>query len=390
MPSHDDGDTGRYRRALEGLLGIPFTDGNRVDVLLNGDQIFPAMLEAIRGATATIDFLTFIYWAGSIGEEFAEALAERAESGVRVRVLLDSLGSQSIDEALIERLEDAKAQVEWFRPVSKLRFWEANHRTHRKILVCDEEVAFTGGVGIADEWRGDARDASEWRDTHFRVRGPAVDGLRGAFVCNWAETGRPPFDEGVDRFPDQPAAGSAAVQVVRGMSEAGWSDVATLMRVLLSLARERVRITSAYFVPDDDTSDLLCEMARRGISVEVLVPGPHIDKRFVQVGAEAEYEPLIQAGVRLWAYQPTMLHPKVVTVDGAVASVGSANFDSRSLNLDEEVNLVVLDRDVVAELDVHFEEDLERSEPIDEGDLAARGPGQRAKETATSLLKRNL
>ncbi|MDP9070445.1 MAG: phospholipase D-like domain-containing protein [Actinomycetota bacterium] len=380
----------RFRRALEGLIGIHATDGNRVDVLRNGDRIFPAMFEAIRGATSTIDFLTFVYWVGDIGKEFAEALAERAEAGVRVRVILDALGAYDLDDEVIQIMEKAGVTVERFRPVQKLKFWESNHRTHRKVLICDENVAFTGGIGIADEWRGDARDRSEWRDTHFRVRGPAVCGLRAAFVQNWVETAHDPFDEGVDRFPEQPTDGPTPIQVLRGAAESGWSDMSTLFRILLLLARRRVRITTAYFVPDDLTSDLLCRAAQRGVEVEILVPGPHMDKRFVQVASESEFQPLLDAGVKLWAYQPSMLHAKVMTVDGVVANVGSSNFDARSLLLDDEVNLVIFDPQVTSELDAHFDHDLDRSEPIEVGQWAHRGPFQRAKEAATSLVDEHL
>jgi cardiolipin synthase len=379
-------DVSRYRRALEGLLGVHATEGNLVEVLRNGDRIFPAMLEAIGRATATIDFLTFVYWKGEIGREFARALAERARAGVRVRVLLDAYGASSMDPDLIEDLDDAGALVEWFRPIDKVRFWNSNHRTHRKVLICDEDVAFTGGVGIADEWRGDGRDPSEWRDTHFRVRGPAVDGLRAAFVQNWAETGHPLFEEGVDRFPVQSQPGSSIVHVVRGAAHAGWSDITTLMRALLCLARRRVRITTAYFVPDDGTCRLLVEAAGRGVDVEILVPGPHVDKRFVQLAAESQYEGMLEAGVRIWSYQPAMLHAKAMTVDGTVANVGSANFNSRSLVLDDEVNLVVLDPDVVARLDADFEADVERSEPIHPERWADRSVAQRAKEVASHVL----
>ena len=380
----------RFRRALEGLLGVAATEGNHVDVLRNGDRIFPAMLEAIRQARHTIDFLTFIYWEGSIGEEFADALAERAEAGVRVRVLLDSVGAYSIEKRLVSELEGAGAQLEWFRPVPKTRFWEGNNRSHRKVLICDEEVVFTGGVGIADEWRGDARDPEEWRDTHFRVRGPAVCGLRAAFVDNWAETGRPIFDHGVDRFPEQPQDGRSTVQVVRGAAQAGWSDITTLVRALLRLARRRVRITTAYFNPDSFTCGLLCETARRGVEVDLIVPGPHADKRFVQLASEAQYEDLLAAGVRIFSFQPTMLHAKVMTVDGLVANVGSSNFNSRSLSLDDEVNLAVIDREVVAELDRHFDDDRSRSEPLDPSGWERRGVVQRAKEATATLADRYL
>ena len=379
-----------YRRALEGLLGVPATEGNRIDVLRNGDEIFPAMLDAIAQATSTVDFLTFIYWEASIGEEFAEALSDRAENGVRVRVLLDALGAHRMDRRLIDRMSEAGAQVEWFRPVANVRFWDTNHRTHRKVLICDEAVAFTGGVGIADEWRGDARNPAEWRDTHFRLRGPAVDGLRAAFVDNWAEVGGSIMDRAVDRFPKQPQCGSSTVQVVQGAAEVGWSELATVVRALLLLARRQVRVTTAYFVPDEETCELLCDTAGRGVDVQLLLPGPHADKRFVQLAGEAQYQALLDAGVKVWEFQPSMLHAKVMTVDGVVANIGSANFNARSLRKDEEVNLVVFDPEVVEVLDAHFEDDRERSEPIDLSQWEDRGLGQRVKETATSVLRREM
>ena len=207
---------------------------------------------------------------------------------------------------------------------------------------------------------------------------------------NWVETGHDPFDDGVDRFPEQPNDGPTPIQVLRGAAESGWSDMSTLFRVLLLLARRRVRITTAYFVPDDLTSDLLCQAAQRGVEVEILVPGPHMDKRFVQVASESEFQPLLDAGVKLWAYQPSMLHAKVMTVDGVVANVGSSNFDARSLLLDDEVNLVVFDPEVAAELDAHFDDDLARSERIEAGQWSDRGPLQRAKEAATSLVDEHM
>ena len=380
----------RYRRALEGLLGVPATEGNQVDVLRNGDRIFPAIFEAIGAATSTIDFLTFVYWQGSIGRDLAELLAERAAAGVRVRVILDAVGALSMDRALVDRMIAAGAQVEWFRPLNKARFWEANHRSHRKVLICDEDIAFTGGIGIADEWRGDARGPGEWRDTHFRIRGPAVDGLRAAFVQNWAETGRPLLDRGIDRFPVQPQAGGTVAQVVRGAAQTGWSDVATLVRSLLALAEERVRITTAYFVPDDATCAVLAATARRGVEVDVLLPGPHVDKRYVQLASQAQYDGLLEAGVRLWSYGVSMLHAKVITVDRTVASVGSANFTSRSLLLDDEVNVVVFDPAVVRILDDHFEADLESSEPVDPQAWPDRSLAQRALEVVAGLGGRHM
>jgi cardiolipin synthase len=376
----------RYRRVLEGLLGIPATGGNRVDVLRNGVQIFPAMLEAIADARHTVDFATYIYWTGDIADRFAEALSDRARAGVRVRVLLDAIGALKMSRELIDSMEEAGCTVEWFRrPPDVKRLRDTNNRTHRKVLICDEEVAFTGGVGIAEEWDGDARNPNEWRDTHVRVRGPAVDGLRAAFVSNWAETGRPLFDDS-DRFPEQPEAGPSVVQTVHCPSVIGWSEMTTVVTAMLQIARRTVRLTSAYFVPDDTTSDPLCEAAGRGVQVEVLVPGPHTDKRVVQLAGENHYERLLDAGVRIYRYQPTMLHAKVLSVDGKVATVGSANFDPRSLGHNEEANIVVFDSDVIDVLDQHFEEDLRRSEPVDPAEWKDRGPLQRAAEKVTELI----
>ncbi len=378
------------RRTLEGVIGVPATEGNLVDVLVNGDQIFPAMLDAIGEARRTIDLLTFVYWRGGIGTRFAEALSDKAGSGVRVRVLLDAWGASSIDPGLVSEMEDAGVRVRWFRPLHRLQPTKVNHRTHRKVMIVDEETGFTGGVGIADEWSGDARSEDEWRDTHFRVRGPAVDGLRAAFLDNWLETDPEVFDASIDRFPDQPQPGGAVIQCVRGASEVGWSDISTLLLALLQLAKDRIRITTAYFVPDDELIGQLSAASDRGVKVEILLPGPHGDKRFVQLAGQAIYEQLLEHGVRIWHYQPTMLHAKIMTVDGLVANVGSANFNARSTELDEEINLVALDPDLVRQLDRQFDVDLERSEEIQPGRWEDRSVGRRVLEGITRPLRHKM
>jgi cardiolipin synthase len=387
MTTEDDRTT-RVRRTLEGVLGVPATEGNRVDVLRNGDEIFPALFDAVDGADHTIDFLTFVYWEGEVGTRLAESLARRAKAGVRVRVLLDSFGARLIDPTSISVMEGAGVHLRWFRPMKKLRVGQINHRTHRKLLVVDEDTAFTGGVGIADEWQGDARNEREWRDTHFRVRGPAVDGLRAAFLDNWIETDPDIFEDDVDRFPTQEQQGSSVVQCIRGASETGWSDAATLFRSLLQLADRCVRITTAYFVPDEDLVERICDAAARGVTIEILLPGPYADKRIVQVVSEASYERLLDCGVQLWSFQPSMLHAKVMTVDGHLANVGSANLNSRSMALDEEINMVVLDDDVTATLDRHFDADLERSVRLEPGRWNDRSAGQRTFELVAKPFRR--
>jgi cardiolipin synthase A/B len=383
----DDSPDRLVRRTLEGVLGVPATEGNRVEVLRNGHEIFPAMFEAVEGAEHTIDFLTFVYWKGDIGTRLAEALAARARANVRVRVLLDSFGARLIDPSAIRLMEDNGVHLRWFRPLKKLRPGQVNHRTHRKVLIVDEATAFTGGVGIADEWQGDARNEQEWRDTHFRIEGPAVDGLRAAFLDNWIEADSTIFDRAIDRFPDQPQPGRAVIQCVRGASETGRSDAETLFRTLLQLARSRVRLTTAYFVPDEDLTDDLCRAANRGVDVEILLPGPHADKRIVQVVAESSYRRLLDSGIAIWNYQATMLHAKVMTVDGHTAIVGSANFNSRSMALDEEINVVLVDDATTGTLDQQFDDDLAQSIRIDPQRWKQRGWPQRSRERVLRPLK---
>ena len=377
--------THRYRRALEGLLGVPATEGNIVEILRNGDQIFPAMLDAIRESLETIDFATYVYWTGDIAVDFAEALCDRASAGVRVRILLDAVGAQSMNRDLIHKMEEAGCTVEFFRPPVTWKVWESNHRTHRKVLVCDEAVGFTGGVGIAEEWTGDAQDPDHWRETHVRVRGPAVDGLRASFVSNWAETGQELFDEH-DRFPQQPQDGAVTVQVVQSAAQFGWSDLASVMAAMICLAKTQLRITTAYFVPDERFVGYLIDAAKRGVDVRILVPGEHADKRVVQVAGETNYDELLDAGVRICRYQPTMIHAKIMTADGVVATVGSGNFDQRSLGINEEANIVILDEGTTQILDQQFDDDLQRSEEVHRSDWEDRGPVQRAAEAVTDVI----
>lgn len=375
------------RRRLEVTIGTPFTEGNRIDVLRNGDQIFPAMLEAIRGAQSTVDLMTFVYWQGDIAVEFADAMSERARAGVRVRLLIDALGGRLIDKGLVSRMDRAGVQVEWFRkPLMKSPF-KANHRLHRKVCVVDGRIAFTGGVGIAEEWCGDARDETEWRDTHLRVEGPAVDGLQAAFIQDWAETGRDLYGDD-DEFPVQPQQGSSTVQIVRGSASLGWDDMQSAFHVMLASARERLRIATAYFAPDDEFIDTLCAAPARGVDVDLLVPGPHADKRVSQLTSEAAYERLVDCGIKVWTFQPSMMHAKVMTVDGTAAVVGSSNFNRRSLDHDEEVVLIALDPDLTAQLDADLDDDFSRSVEIDLSRWRNRSPAQRALEAAVRPIRR--
>jgi cardiolipin synthase A/B len=377
----------RIRRTLEALTGIAFTEGNQLTVLRNGDRIFPAMLAAIDASTRSVDLMTYVYWKGEIATRFADAMSAAARRGVRVRLLIDAVGGLQIEKGLVDRMDAAGVHVEWFRKPWLNSPLKQNHRCHRKVLVVDEGVAFTGGVGIAEEWCGDARDAGEWRDTHVEVRGPAVDGLRAAFAQNWAESGRELYDE-QDTFPDQPQPGATIAQVVRGSASIGWDDLQSTFRVLLDSATERLALATAYFAPDEFFLERLCAAARRGVTVDVLLPGPHADKRACQLASEAAYDRLTSGGVRVWNFQPTMMHAKVMIVDGIAAVVGSSNFNRRSLDHDEEVVVVALDPAVAAELTADFDADLERSEQIDLTRWRDRSRRQRVLEAATRPVRR--
>ncbi len=374
-----------WQRRLESLLGVPATTGNDITILRNGDEIFDAMLGEIRCATRCIDFLTFVYWRGDIAERFAEAFSEQARDGVRVRILLDTIGARLIAPRLIKQMRSAGCDVRWFRPIDTAPT-RANRRTHRKVLVCDEVIGFTGGVGIAAEWAGEPGPDSGWRDTHFQVRGPAIDGIHAAFFDNWGETGPLEIDAAFDHFPDRGAPGTSTVQVIRGAAETGSNDIANLLAILIAEAEQQLRITTAYFNPDVKLTGLLMAAAERGVSVEVLVPGLHADKRFVQIIGEANYAALLDAGVVIRGYDRTMLHAKILTVDQSVATVGSANINQRSMQFDEELNLVLFDEQLVAELDADFDDDLQFSTVIDPDEWAERSRLQRAAERAASVI----
>lgn len=372
---------------LETALGCTFSSGNRIEVLRNGVEIFPPMLEAIERAAETIEFLTFVYWSGAIARRFAHALAGAAGRGVCVRVLLDAVGAAKMDPELVRLMRDAGAEVVWFRPLRRFRFWANNERTHRKLLICDGRVAFTGGVGIAAEWEGDARNPEEWRDTHFRVEGPAVAALRSGFIGNWAET------RTRTRFARTPRAaaepGSVHALVVRSVASQHWSDIATVLRPLLHAATTRLRITTPYFVPDVTLVEDLAAVARRGARVTILTSGRYHDHPVARYAGQRHYQPLLAAGISIYEYDRTMLHAKVITMDGHWSCIGSANLNQRSLGKDDEICLICDDASLAERLDRDFDQDLEHAREIDGGSWRERGWRQRAKEWLSGLVDAN-
>ena len=361
-PDSVDAHGDRLRLAIESALGHRFTEHNRITVLRNGDEIFPAMLDAIAGATHSIDFVTFVFWTGEIARSFARALADKAREGVAVRVILDGFGSLPMDTGLIDELEEAGAEVERFRPIVRWKIWESDHRTHRKILVVDNRIAFTGGVGIAEEWEGDANDENEWRDTHFQIEGPAVLDLRAAVLTDWRDTGHAIGERDVTA-PRPEAAGSTLAAVIDGSAQIGVNDAQRMLEAVVTAAEERIVIQTPYFNPTDTLIDALIAAANRGVAIDLLLPGPHIDKPLSRVVARDRFAPLLPHGVRVWEYQTSMMHVKAVLVDDRLACVGSVNVNRRSVEKDEEVVLVVVDREITAELMAHFEEDLKACVP---------------------------
>lgn len=382
-------ETTDYRLAFEGLLGIPFSEGNRIDVLRNGCRIFPAMLEAIEGATHSIEFLTFVYWTGDIAYRFAKALGGRAREGVQVRVLLDAFGAAEMPRELVSHMKEAGCEVRWFRPLASWKIWSSDNRTHRKVLVVDGRVGFTGGVGIAEEWEGDARDEREWRDTHFRIRGPAVHGLQAAFYSNWIESGGSMGDALTTVVPLE-SAGEARIQVIRASAAVGWSDIASLLQTIILRVEKRVRFATPYLAPDETSTRLLVDAAKRGVEIEIMIPGRHTDQRISRLAGANQLEQLLEAGIMIWRYHPTLIHAKVITIDGVVACIGSANFNHRSMLKDDEIALVVDCRETVTTLDQHFEDDVRCCEPLDLDAWRDRGLLRRSGEFLSRLVKQQV
>jgi len=369
-------------------FGRELTTAASVEVLKNGREIFPSMLAAIDSAETSIEFATFVYWQGDIAETFADALAQKSAAGVTVRVLIDDYGSKKMRDSLKSRMTDAGCELAIYNPLDWRRPWRAGHRTHRKTLVVDGRVAFTGGVGIAEEWQGDARDSSEWRDTHFRFTGEVVQAIRATFVDNWLDTtGEHPLHLRPIKANWDSVEGSIPSFVIN----AGYSDTRNDMfdhfRILLGAAEQRIRLTTAYFVPDGVMINDLCAAVDRGVDVHLLVPGPHTDKNFVRVAARSSMSELVERGVKISTYQQTMLHTKVLTIDGTISSIGSANFNRRSGHHDQEANVVVFDADTTALLDRHFDEDLGQSVVYRQDEVASPGSVQQAFEPVLERLR---
>ena len=378
-------DDPRFVRELGVLLGPPFLQGTQVRVLLNGDQIFPPMLEAIRGAQVSITFETYIYWQGDIGREFASALAERARQGVKVHVLLDWVGSAKMDDGLVAQMTQAGVQVKRFHPPHWSNLGRMNNRTHRKLLVVDGRVGFTGGVGVAPQWTGRAQDPSHWRDTHFEVEGPVVAQMQAVFIDNWIKvTGN--VLHGRDYFPALAPAGPASAQMFSSSPSGGSESMQLMYLMALTSASVSIDLSAAYFVPDALTQQALVDALKRGVRVRIVVPGEHIDSDSVSGASRATWGPLLAAGATIAEYAPTMYHCKVMIVDGLLTSVGSTNFDNRSFRLNDEATLNIVDPAFARAQTATFEADLALSRRVSLAQWQNRPARERLGEWFASLI----
>jgi cardiolipin synthase len=353
----------QFLRSMNVLLGAQLMPGNRVQALVNGDQFFPDMLKAIAGAQKTITFETYIYWSGEVGARFTRALVERARAGVRVHVLFDALGSQKIDEADVEQMKAAGVQVAKYNPLRWYSVVRMNNRTHRKILVVDGRTGYTGGAGIGDEWAGDAQRLEHWRDTQFRVEGPAVAQMQAAFMENWIEVTGDVL-HGEDYFPELPRAGAQQAQFFISSPGGGGETMQLMYLLSIASAKESILLSAAYFVPDDNEVRMLVEARKRGVRVSIIVPGKVTDSPAARRASRSTWGDLLRAGVEIHEYQPTFFHCKVMIVDRLWVSVGSTNFDTRSFSTNDEANLNVYDREFAAAQARIFEDDLKRSRRI--------------------------
>jgi len=355
-------DRGNYLRAN---MGRQFLFGNSVDILNNGEEIFPAMLEAIDQAKHHIEFQTYVYWDGQISREFARHLAAACKRGVEVRVLIDSFGALYIDKGALKELSES-CDFRWFRKLKLFQFWRNFKRTHRKILVCDGELGFTGGVGIGKEWMGGGAKPGEWRDTHFRLKGPVIHALQAAFLENWLEAGQED-----DRLTDKLAractdrAGQVTIMPLSSTASDYWSSAGTLIFAAVAAANKKLRITTPYFVTDLKLRQWLISAHERGVDVQIMIPDfPNFDSRLASLAAINCVQPLLKLGIKIYTYKPTFIHSKCIIVDDEVAIVGSINFNQRSQRKDDEFSLIIDEGPIVNQLISTFKKDREKSTPI--------------------------
>ena len=379
-------DSDDFLGTISGASGVPFLEGNALEVLNNGDAFYPPMLEAIQNAQISITIEAYIYWAGEVGLLFARALADRAKAGVRVKILLDAIGSASIGPDILETLEGAGCQVAWYNPIRWYTIGRFNNRTHRKSLVVDGQVAFTGGAGIADHWRGNARGPGEWRDMQIRLEGPAVTPLQTGFAHNWQQT-TGELLTGAMYYPLIEPRGPLAVQTLLSSPETGSSSVRTMYYLSIVCARRSIYIANPYFIPDPVAIDTLIEAKQRGVDVRIMVSGIRNDNWLARHNSVRLFGRLLDAGIEILEYNRTMLHHKTMVVDGLWVTVGTTNFDNRSFAHNEESNVCFFDRALAAQLHQIFLDDVVACARVERDAWRRRGAWPRLQEFVAAFLQ---
>lgn len=379
----------QFLRAMGVLLGPALVSGNRIETLLNGNEIFPAMLKAIREAEKTITFETYIYWSGVIGKEFVDTLSQKAQQGVRVHVLLDWVGSEKMEQSSIETMRDAGVEIEKYHAPNWRTWRRLNNRTHRKILVVDGKIGFTGGVGIADEWLGNAEGPNNWRDTHYRMEGPVVAQLQAAFTDNWTKV-KGNVLHSHEYFPQLEENGPHFAQVFKSSTEGGAESMHLMYLLSVAAAKKSIRLSMAYFVPDQLARDAMVAALERGVTIQIIVPGPCIDKAVVRSASRGTWGALLAAGAEIYEFQPTMFHCKVLIIDELWVSVGSTNFDSRSFKLNDEANLNVYNQEFAQRQLDDFKVDLTRSKQITFQEWRNRSWQDKAWEHSLRIIRSQL
>ena len=375
-----------FLSTVVGVTGAPFFPGNRVDVLNNGDAFYPVMLDAIRQAEESITIEAYIYWEGNIGRAFAAALAAKAQAGLPVKILLDAVGSSTIGVEILRLLEAGGCQVEWYHPIRWYSLNRINNRTHRKSLIIDGRVGFTGGAGIADHWLGNAEDEHHWRDIQLRLEGPVVISLQTGFGRNWLET-TGELISGSNYYPEPVPAGRLDVQSILSSPETGSSTVRMMYYLSIVCARRYIYIANPYFVPDGVALDILIEARKRGVDVKVMITGIHNDSRLARYNSTRLYGPLLRNGIEIYEYNRTMLHHKYMVCDAIWATAGTTNFDNRAFALNEENNVCIYNRAVAAEFETLFKTDLAACDRVDLAEWERRGAVVKACEFFASFLK---
>ena len=380
-------ESAEFLSTIAGATGVPFVGGNRIDLLNNGDAFYPAMLTDIEEARASITAEAYIFWAGAVGMQFARALVAAAARGVKVKLLLDAVGSATIGREILAVLESGGCQLAWYNPIRLATIGRFNHRTHRKSLMIDGRVAFTGGAGIADQWTGNAEDPDHWRDMQIRLEGPAVTPLQTGFAENWAQTTGELISGALYYPTSDEHRGTLDVHTIMSSPETGASSVRTLHYKSIVCARRSIYIANPYFVPDPIAIDTLIEAVQRGVEVRIMVSGIRNDAWLARQNSVRLFGRLLEAGVEIFEYNRTMLHHKIMMVDDTWATIGTTNFDNRSFAHNEESNVFFFDRALASQLRQPFVADLDAYERVQLSEWRRRGVGAKCQEFVAGFLE---